>query len=109
LRVSTSFTKDNTNFSRLTTSSGAHWAMSSCLGGFPSKSNKCFTKYDEAQRVLKVWLALNCSLTLNLSTQHFNHTLITHSHKERGQGELKQGLGSVFDVLKISSNSLQQT
>jgi hypothetical protein len=35
--------------------------------------------------VLKVWLAIFCSLTLN-------HTLIIHSRKDRGLSELKQGL-----------------
>jgi hypothetical protein len=64
-------------FSWLTTSTGPQRAMPSRLGGFTSKSNKCTTKIDEAQQVLKVLLALIRSLALN-------QILITHSHKKRG-------------------------
>jgi hypothetical protein len=44
---------------------GARRATPSHLGGFTSKSNKCATKIDEAQQVLKVLLALISSLKLN--------------------------------------------
>ena len=81
-----------------TTSTGAHRATPSHLGGFTSKSNKCATKIDEARQVLKDWLALNCSLTLNQS-------LITHFHKEREVRESSQMAWEGFGMFGASAAS----
>jgi hypothetical protein len=65
--------------------------MPSRLGGFSSKSNKCATKIDEARQVLKVRIALICSLALNHTAPTLNHTLSTLLSQREGWGELTQG------------------
>ena len=77
----------------LTTSTGARRAMPSRLGGFTSKSNKRTTKIDEAQQVLKVRIALNCSLTLNHTAPTLNCALSTSLSQREGWGEALQRLG----------------
>jgi hypothetical protein len=77
----------------LTTSTGARRATPSRLGGFTSKSNKCTTKIDEAQQVLKVRIALICSLTLNHTAPTLNYALSTKLSQREGWGEALQRLG----------------
>jgi hypothetical protein len=77
---------------------GAHWVTPSHLEGFTSKSNKCATKIDEARQVLKGWLVLICSLTLNQS-------LIAHSQK-RGVKESSQMAWDVLGMVWRSAASL---
>jgi hypothetical protein len=89
-----------TNFSLLTTSTGARRTMPSRLGGFTSKSNKCTTKIDEAQHVLKVWLALIYSLALNHTALTLNDSLITSLSQREGWGELSNGLGKALEGLE---------
>ena len=55
-------------------------------------------KLDIAQQVLKDWLALNCSLTLNQS-------LITHFHKEREVRESSQMAWEGFGMFGASAAS----
>ena len=77
----------------LTTSTGARRTTPSRLGGFTSKSNKCTTKIDEAQQVLKVRIALICSLTLNHTAPTLNCALSTSLPQREGWGEALQRLG----------------
>jgi hypothetical protein len=85
-----------TNFPLLTTSTGAHWATPSHLGGFTSKSNKCAMKIDEARQVLKVRITLICSLALNHTTPTLNHALSTLFSQKRGLGRAHTRLWKGF-------------
>jgi hypothetical protein len=89
-----------TNFSLLTTSTGARRATPSRLGGFTSKSNKCATKIDKARQVLKVRIALICSLALNHIAPILNHALSTLLSQRDGWGELTQGFGKGLEGLE---------
>jgi len=75
-------TLTNFNFLWLTKSSRARRVMPSHLGGFPPRVTNAPWKIEEVREVLKIWIALNCSLTHNLPTQHLDFSLITNSHKE---------------------------
>ena len=77
----------------LTTSTGARRATPSRLGGFTSKSNKCTTKIDEAQQVLKVRIALICSQALSHTAPTLNYALSTILSQREGWGEALQRLG----------------
>jgi hypothetical protein len=89
-----------TNFPLLTISTGARRATPSYLGGFSSKSNKCAMKIDEARQVLKVRVALICSLALNHIAPTLNHALSTLLSQREGWGELTQGFGKGLEGLE---------
>ena len=80
-------------FPLLTTSTGARRATPSRLGGFTSKSNKCTTKIDEAQQVLKVRIALICSQALSHTAPTLNYALSTILSQRESWGEALQRLG----------------
>jgi hypothetical protein len=60
---------------------------------------------DAAQQVLKIWLALFCSLTLNHIAPTLNYSLSPSLSQREGWGELSKGLGCVFDDLNVSSTT----
>jgi hypothetical protein len=57
--------------------------MPSYLGDFPLRVTDASRKIDKTQEVLKIWIAINCSLIHKLSTQDLAFSLITNPHKER--------------------------
>jgi hypothetical protein len=89
-----------TNFPLLTTSTGVRRAMPSRLGGFTAKSNKYATKIDETRQVLKVRIALICSLARNHTAPTLNHALNTLLSQREGWRELTQGFGKGLEGLE---------
>ena len=75
-------------FPRLTTSLGALGTTPSRLGGFTSKSNKCFTDSRRSAQMLKYEDALLCSLIQILSTQSKGFSYNLTNLTKRGWGEL---------------------
>jgi len=92
-------------FLLLTTSTGARRAMPSRLGGSTSKSNKCTTKIDEAQQVLKVRIALICSLTINHTAPTLNCALSTSLSQREGWGESLEWLWKVWSISSTTRSS----
>jgi hypothetical protein len=76
----------------LTTSIGAHRTISSHLGGFLPRVTTSSRKIDKGKQVLKVWLALFCSLTRNHSINTLIYQLKLNLTK-RGLGTVSQVLG----------------
>jgi predicted component of type VI protein secretion system len=74
--------------------------MLSRLGCFTSKSNKCATKIDEARQVLKVRIALICSLASNHTAPTLNHAVSTVLSQRESLGELTQGFGKGLEGLE---------